>query len=543
MGMTGDDLAFRARFLEQITRIDTVTDEDPQRAISDTRALVAPLSGSFVPELIINELLTSASAVTINAASRICDVAALDEAQAWLGRVIAAEQVQAQVLQHALFNMANLLSARTHCDLQLGGAGVIQLWDHFGALSTARQLWRTVAADELAEDDLRSRAACNLANTLDDSGRWVEAYEFYDEALFLDPLNGNAAGNAALLLDRLLARGWEHSGHLAALRDHYLSRAKELREHTVGIAGEAAAARYDAMEAIEAEGAHTLHSGDSEDPYQQWIVVHRLALTPSVEGLGAHFSRWDSASLSRATFGPEGRDGTPFIFAMLDALKAEFIVARRLAFEGELDLVVFGGLPSPDDTGAYALMGEGVMAGAHYAKLVLAQRAALDVLDKLAVSVNHHLQLGDRPDRIKFRSFWKTTKGTLRDGLIPSGGDPRVLLALAELAEDLQEDCFYHRAQLLRNAGTHRIVLPVLGVVPGSSARESVTKVQADDLAVATIQALQVARAAYMYVKALLEAWVPEEGEFLPIFDMPNSTDHHHISLSAVEDNSEEYNA
>lgn len=518
---TDEEQSLRAQFFEKVQEIHELTDADPQQVISESRLLVESLSDATVRPFVVQELLTAASATMINAASRACDQEALSQAQEWLSVVLADERQHPQFVDHASFNLANLLSARAHCELEAAGATVVGLWEHFQDLSVARHLWRTVATNEAADQELRSRAACNLANALDDSGRWAEAYEFYDEALALNPTNGNAAGNAALLLDRLLSSGWEHAGHLAALRDYYLTWAKELRENTVRIAGEATAAKYDRMPAIDPMGAHTHHAGDTDDPYQQWIVANRLALSPSVEGLGAHYTHWDSATLARATFGPEGVDGPPSIFAMLDALKAEYIVARRLAFEGEAVLAAFGGLPSPDDSGVYAMVGEGVMAGEHYGKLVLAQRAALDVLDKLAVSVNHHLQLGDRPDRIQFRSFWTTKQGALRAGLTPEGGDQRPHLSLAELAEDLQEDGYYHEAQLLRNAGTHRIVLATLGREPVPTVKESITKVQVDDLARATVLALQVARAAYMYVKALLEAWVPEDGEFLPVFDMP----------------------
>ena len=36
----------------------------------------------------------------------------------------------------------------------------------------------------------------------------------------------------------------------------------------------------------------------------------------------------------------------------------------------------------------------------------MAHRAALDVLDKTAVAVNEHFAVGDRPDKVNFRTFW-----------------------------------------------------------------------------------------------------------------------------------------
>ncbi len=146
-------------------------------------------------------------------------------------------------------------------------------------------LYRRAGGDLLAPSEVRGRALCNLGNLLDESGRWVEAYSAYSDALQADPTNGNAAGNIAELLRRRLGRRVDQRGHLAAVYDHYVAMAQSLRERTIELAGVAAADRWDALELTRSHW-HFRHAGDQLDPYQCWIVRHRLALVASVEGSG-----------------------------------------------------------------------------------------------------------------------------------------------------------------------------------------------------------------------------------------------------------------
>jgi len=110
----------------------------------------------------------------------------------------------------------------------------------------ARASWKFVSHPMLgAPDSDRSRALCNLANELDNAGRWVEAYAAYADALDADPTNGNAAGNRAQLLLQRLRTSPQQSGHIEAVYDLWARRAKELRAETVTIAGERAAQLWD----------------------------------------------------------------------------------------------------------------------------------------------------------------------------------------------------------------------------------------------------------------------------------------------------------
>ena len=385
-----------------------------------------------------------------------------------------------------------------------------------GKLGVVRVCLSAVVNHPVTDPQTRSMAWCNLANVLDDSGRWVEAYAAYLDALEADPTNGNAAGNIAYLLQRRLSQPIGLRGHLAAVYNHYVQLAKSLRARTVQIAGEDVARLWDRLEPMETEG-HFAHDGDELDDYQQWIVHHRLALAPSVEGLGSHSERWDSATVSGVAADVQ-EPRVPRVFVALNVLKAEYLVARRLAFRGITMIDESAPLQHEEDTGTYSATGDGGFYGEGPATLVLAQRCALDVLDKIAVAANEHFCSGLNPESVGFSRYWidaKQTRPALPDG------DPgrRYVLALAELAMDIFGQGMHEAANLLRNASTHRLVHVTYGLPTGPT-KDTFSSVNVDDLKAATISALWVTRAAYLYFVDLLDTQAPATR--LPGLVVPN---------------------
>lgn len=375
----------------------------------------------------------------------------------------------------------------------------------------------------VVHEHVRGMALCNLGNELDHSGRWVEAYQAYVDALAADPTNGNAAGNAAEMLRNRAARGRGLPGHYAALYDRYREQALKYRDRTVELAGEEVAKRWDALPPSGSQG-HVSHEGDPLDSYQQWIKRHRLALTLAVEGLGSDDLRWDSALIEGVTVPIEAPD-PPRIFTSMNVLKAEYLVARRLAFDGETLLDESPFAQHPSDSGTYSDTLDMALYGETPARLVLAQRATLDLLDKIAVAANDHFGTGVAPRRTTFASYWREPgEDVLRKGLplpekLRSAG-----VALAELAFDMDPAGMYPAAKTLRNAGTHRLVNLTWGDATGATELAH-SSVDAGSLVHATREALRVARAAYIYLIDLVQdqqdALPNEDRPQLPIFDQP----------------------
>lgn len=443
-----------------------------------------------------------------NLGVEIADWARSLEIQRYLRRNLEYNAGNGRSARHQLQFDTSTREARLHARL----AGRDQLRD-------ARLLFADVGYDRSVAGALRGQALCNLANLLDDSGRWVEAYQTYRDALEADPTNGNASGNAAELLRRRIFAGRGATGHYAVVHDELADHAVAHRERTVELAGEEVAQLWDAAPRFGGDG-HRAHGGDPTDEYQQWIAEHRFALATAIEGLGSDDVQWDSASIdSLRTVSVE----IPPVFASVNVLKAEYLVARRLAFTGETSLrhTPFG--QAADDPGIYVDTLDMSVYGEASSALVLAQRATLDLLDKVAVAVNEHFSVGDEPGKITFRSFWTTgNPPALRTSLpVPTDTWPLAALALAELAHDAGPNGMYAAAQALRNAGTHRLV-NLTWDKPDQESTDTHVLVEASELIDASHASLGVARAAFLYLLDLIadgEGDGPDEGHItLPVF-------------------------
>jgi hypothetical protein len=471
-------------------------------------------------------LLFTLSSVMNNLAADAKSTEGLELGVEWARSLITSERTPEPIAAQALYNvgtgLASIYQMRELTDLEDNADGLNPLYRIANTedLRTIRRVLRDAGHDEYSHAQQRSRALCNLANTLDDSGRWVEAYTAYTDSLREDITNGNAAGNVTELLRRRLEHGADQLGHIAAVYDKYLLLAKSLRDRTIEVAGATVADRWDSLEAIGGQG-HFSHVGDELDPYHQWIVEHRLALAATVEGLGAHGERWDSAGIMGVV--PSSSDGSvPPIFAAMNVLMAEYLVARRLAYRGQQMVREAADLQHPDDSGQYTDTLDGAFYGEGPALLLLAQRAALDVLDKIAVVENEYFEVGLSPAKVDFAGFWKDKKTNEVRLKLPAGNRGNFhLLALSELAADLTGEGMYPNARLLRNAGTHRIVHATHGYPTGPT-RETFSTVDIDELLEASVESLWVCRAAYLYFVDLVDSQLPDidsMGGVLPLIN------------------------
>lgn len=495
-------------------------DDDPERAAVVMVQAVFDELGDGQPE--IHSLPTAITfmniaSVVVNAASRMSDVELLELGEAWMTSATLSDPLLSSPhAARARYNLANsqlaTLNARIALEVGAGHEASTMAglrWDQRDQLRRVRSGFAAAAA---LDDSGRTKgmALCNLANTLDQSGRWIEAYDAYVRALKADPTNGNAAGNAAVLIERAIQRGWDFEGHLCSLYDHYLTMAKDNRERTVEVAGEGAAERFDRMELL---GSHEpLEQSDPRnDKYQEWVVEHRLALAASLEGVGVsdHEARWDTASVRQVTT-PATQEAVPTIFSLINLLKADFLVARRLTYDTreKIRATDDGWQQDPSDPGVYVDTADYAMPGTLASSLVLAHRAAIDMLDKTAVAMNEHLGIGDDPQYVTFRRFWtKTVKGgsiVLRPELIEKPHLSFATLALAELAHDMVEEGMYAHAQEVRHAGTHRFVLLHHGTRDLKSTGTTQT-LTLDHMIETTMQALSVARAAFLYLVSAID--------------------------------------
>lgn len=501
--------------------LDGKVDDDPERVLALMKALVSDVFGE-IPQLAdMREaaILMNAAGVVINAGNRASDGDALRIGETWMTAVVDSGRLSNTPFESSsLYNLAN--SRIGLADLNVGLAcresavvdrAMLSVQSRFADRERLRLARRDLAEAAFLAVDGRDRGMrlCNLANTLDHSGRWVEAYDAYVRALTADPDNGNAAGNAAVLIQRVISAGWDFEGHLCSLYDHYLNIAQANRAGTVDVAGESAARRLDAMSLLGSNEALVPPVGDA-DPYRVWVADRRLALVAALEGLGTsdHAGRWDTIG-PRSVADNSDSWTPPSIFGMLNVLKADYLVARRLAFEADRLIEETGCWEQHgEDPGVYTETLNYAVYGEVSSKLVLAHRAALDVLDKTAVAVNEHLEVGDDPKRVSFRQFWFEDKRctALRSSLMHHDGLATAILSMAELAIDMASGSLYGHAQDVRNAGTHRFVL----VHHGIADIETTPTMQAmtlEGMRETCHQSLSVSRAAFLYLVSLIDVF------------------------------------
>lgn len=490
-----------------------VSETTPDKALAaqELLTLAGGIDGSALSAKERSALRFVCSSLVINAGTDLADATILQAGQELASRAQGETGPTEPLHFQCMYNIANAIVGA--CDLGLPPEGPREVWlpalienrrSSRVELRRARRMFLDVGSSRQADPHTRSAAYCNLANSLDHSGRWAEAYDFYLRALEADPTNGNAAGNLAQLLLSRIHTGMGQTGHIAAVYDKYAKMAQSLRDGTIAFAGSATANRWDDLEPTDSLG-HLAHGlDDPEDEYRQWVATYRLALSPAVEGLGTEDAHWDSAAIE-ILYGNSPEEMSPPILAEMNVLKSDFLVSRQLAYEGYLQ-VAEGAQQKDDDTGYYIETLDYSLYGLQYSKLFLAQRSALDVLDKTAVVANEHFGVGDEARRVSFRKFWANKDGVVRPNLTKSPARSLPPHALSELAYDMEGDGMYAPSQALRNAGTHRIVhaafLDDTGITIDARSR-----IHLFELVESTVLALQVTRSAYLYLIDLVSSW------------------------------------
>jgi tetratricopeptide (TPR) repeat protein len=487
-------------------------DHDTAGAIDAIGTIASEVAQQALEDIERSGLLLSCSSMLINCGSRIGDRSAIKQGRDLALQALAEVETSSSHAWACRYNIANSLVEEADVDASRA-SGERTSWEplhiahrleHREALRDARSLLFAIVEAENADSRTRSAACCNLASALDTSGRWAEAYTFYLRALEIRPDNGNAAGNIAQLLTYRIRSGVGQTGHLAAVYDYYVTLAQSLREGTISFAGSDVADLWDALEMIESPG-HFSHGPAEGDEYQKWIAHHRLALSPVVEGFGTDDRRWDTAAISHL-YGPIDRPELPPIVGEMNVLKADFLVSRRLAFDGTIALAEGELEQQESDPGYYIDTLDYALYGVPYSMLLLAQRSTLDVLDKTAVVANEYFNCGMLASKVSFRSFWADTPGHIRMTLVKGTGRALPALALAELALDMSPEGMYVGSQDLRNAGTHRIVHAALLGATGVT-RDSRSSIELGKLLESTVLALQVTRSAYLYLIDLVAMW------------------------------------
>lgn len=361
------------------------------------------------------------------------------------------------------YNLANALASRAQLD-------PAELPDWYLATGSVRREARALFAEaasklEPTNPPLASQALTNLGHALDAAFRWIEAFDAYQQALEIYPQNGVASGSAAEMLLRVTSGVvLGHKRHLVDVARRLAYHAQTNRDTVARFAGPQAVATFDKLPAKASPLARTIGRAGRLGPYERFVTDNRLLLSPVLEGLGHNRRRWDDACIAQLSSAVSHGPKEPPVVAMFNVMKADYLVARDLLFRGS-----DANRKGRRETGLYFDTSDYALYGSRPSLLVLAQRAALDVLDKIAVALNEYLFVGEKVKAVYFHSLWREKphaprwKPALADAI--QQGNP-ALVALSEIAVDLAEGAdgdsmpgYLHGTKQARHAGTHRFVV------------------------------------------------------------------------------------
>jgi hypothetical protein len=483
----------KSDFVAAARRLQELSNSLPEQAVGEARRL----RGTGRHKL---SVLGLRGAILIDAGAAAADRAAIAEGVS-IFRKLRAKDPRTLGFQ---YNLANGLSALARVKLRPGHADPNWYVASHAERREARRIFQVVA-QKGNDRKLSAQALINLGNELDVAYRWVEAYDSWVEALAMDSSNNVAALSTALMLLRRLRENHSHPSAMHRVTGYYWRLAARGTHAIERIAGTQAAEMAKSLSTFRSTW-RPRKLRQIKDDFGRFVARHRLGLVGTIEGLDLRKARWDSLYIPRVSEKVSAGPGVPPIFAMINQLKSDFCAARWTAYISQFH--------SPCETSVYGDTLDYALYGVRPSILILAQRAALDLLDRVAVCANEYFSLNERPHEISFRTFWRENGGTgpwrqdLRDQIATWNIG---LIALAELASDLGEGGLLWSKHQLRNLGTHRFcVLHDLGNTP-SRPSPAVEHHKVTEFLEETFGSLRVARSAILYLVDAV-AWRERQG-------------------------------
>lgn len=463
-------------------RLQSLMDDDPAKAIEEARSLPsdAPVKGLLYTSL--------KAAVLIDAGSSGKDKQAIEEGVALLRSLLSESPKDASL--H--YNLGNGLAALAE---QYSSTTNTWYLDTADIRREARdRLQKAISARDNAP--VRSTAFTNLGNALLRAHRWVEAYDAYSSALKDDGTNSVASAGAARVLLRCSDRRIGNKSVLLSVAARHLKTANVQPGRITELAGKRAQEELTPLLQMELPNGNPPDLSAASD-YEKFVARHRLALSPTIEGLDCSLKRWDSLRFESIAEPIGSASGVPPLFAMLNVMKSDFLAARHLAHQA-----LTAKFP---DSGFYADTLDYAVYGIVPSLLSLAQRACIDVLDKIAAATTEYFAI---PGNVKVVYFWSRWFDDPRaepplvwhPSLRPHiDNGNTAIIALADISFDINEDGFLVRKKAFRHSSTHRFtVLHDMGCRPSRESAQ-IEHCEIAEFKDQLIESLQLARAAVLY--------------------------------------------
>ncbi len=301
------------------------------------------------------------------------------------------------------YNAANGYSSLYSLKLR-NGKNVISTND--SDLRSAKKLYR-LAIESLgnAKPYFASQVLINYGNCLAEFGRFIEAIQFFERAIQIDPTNGMAAGNLGIQLERASQITGCYTHEYIALAHEFLKQALGPNMHL----------RYGPPEAVEdfqtrlarlehfinvhknpilpPKPAEARHRNKAQKAYIQFCIKNGLFLNAWAGNKELSPGITDDISFGPITVRSSDRYLVPELLRILNEIKESYTTARYLYFlsQNKNDL-----LDKISKTALYADNFDYSINGIYTGLCKTAYSRAFDVLDKVARIVNIYFGIGKR---------------------------------------------------------------------------------------------------------------------------------------------------
>jgi tetratricopeptide (TPR) repeat protein len=469
-------------FNQERMRLQSLMDNNPAKAIEEARSIPSdtPVRGVLYTSL--------KAGVLIDAGSSVKDKQAIREGIDLFRKLLAMHPKQSSF--H--YNLGNGLAALA--DQNPNQASTWYLETAKIRRKAREHLQKAISSRD--NSPVLSTAFANLGNALLRAHRWAEAYDAYTSALKNDPTNTVASTGAARVLLRCVRRGMGNRSILQSIAVRHLKTAKLHPQRLAELAGMKAQRELEHLLQMKLPDSEPPDLKDAND-YEKFVARHRLALSPTIDGLDCSLKRWDSLRFNSLTESAGASSGVPPLFAMMNVMKSDFLAARYLAYQALTAKFPESGLYT--DTLDYAVY------GIVPSLLSLAQRACIDVLDKIASATTEYFGI---PGNVKVVYFWSRWFDNPREAPpfvwhpslrphIDNGNT--AIIALADISFDTDEGGFLVRKKAFRHSSTHRFtVLHDMGCQPSRESAQ-IEHCEIEEFKDQLIESLQLARAAVLY--------------------------------------------
>lgn len=384
----------------------------------------------------------------------------------------------------------------------------------------ARWLYEFTARNS-KDSKLATQAMTNIGNLLWRSYRWVEAYDSYIEALKYDSSNGIAAARAAQLLLYYADIGIGDPEILRSIAARHILIFKDSPESILKYGGKHALESFSKL--LETKPAKTKDWDlKALSPYERFVAENRLALSATIEGLDKSISRWDSLIIGSITEPAVRGPGIPPAFAMFNTMKADYLLARWLAYYAFECKV--------PESGFYSDTLDNAHYGMDSSLITVAQKSCFDILDKVAVATGEYLGIKGSIRAVNFINQWRIKRKNVNQmewqpeiaDEIKNGNS--AVIALAELSDDLGKKGYLKVKKSLRNAATHRFIVLHKSEVGNGRKNKHIIHYTLDTIRNELISTLKTVRSALFYfveMIAIHETLLKKEGNAALPMDVP----------------------